>query len=311
MKVYFMGNSFTMEAAPARVQELVKTLGVDMDFAAQLSGGKNLTRQVNSPKETDQWFTPSNFGGKSERTGSFGKWDPALTEYKWDAVVLQLFANTLHDDLAAISTIIDTTAKNGTVDKFFLYSTWPGRPRPQEGDYALAKFDYSAAWEAEYPASAEATGNEAKAAYASASYVDKLYAALLEKYPALQGRLFVVPVGEVLHQLDKQIKAGELPEIFETARREGKLVPGYREGHSSPSEGAGILYFDPLHLKGGVGTMVSSTTLATVLSGKSPVGLGAKPFAMDAQADAELLRKVQETIWKVVTSDPRTGVTKP
>jgi hypothetical protein len=288
MKVYFIGNSLTMGAKPERVQALMAEKGVAMDFAAQLSGGKSLIRHKNYADEpTTKWITRSSFAGSE-----VGTYDKAFTEYKWDAVVLQLFSSKMDDDMEAIGTFVDLCVANDSCENFYIYSTWPGRPRPKDGDYALVDFDYSAIWE---------DGKN----YASRGYVTDLMDQLEEKFPKVN--FFLIPAGEVVCQLDKQIKADELPELFELSKRDPKLVPGWRESLTEAA-GAGMFYIDPLHFKNGPGVVVSSTTIATVLGGQSPEGLSGSHFGMDDKADGELLEKIQRTIWETVTSDPCTGI---
>jgi hypothetical protein len=62
------------------------------------------------------------------------------------------------------------------------------------------------------------------------------------------------------------------------------------------------------HNTGVLGNLISGTTIFTVLSGQSPVGLSADGYQFDAEKDAALVQAVQALIWKVVTSEPLTGV---
>lgn len=288
LKVYFIGNSLTMGAKPERVKALLAEQGIPMDFSSQLSGGKTLIRHANYAKEPEQkWLTASSLSGSA-----VGTYDTALKNSKWDAVVLQLFGSNLDDDMKAISTFVDLCLESDSCKKFYIYSTWPGRPRPKDGDYALVDFDYSAEWE-----------NENNPA--SRGYVAKLFEQLHKKYPDTD--FFLIPAGEVVCQLDKKIKDGELPELFELAKRDPKMVPGWREGLTE-SAGAGLFYMDPLHFKNGPGVVVSATTIATVLGGKNPEGLAGSHFGLNDKTDGKLLKKIQQTIWETVTADPRTGV---
>ena len=89
-----------------------------------------------------------------------------------------------------------------------------------------------------------------------------------------------------------------------------------------PKEGVKNFYADLVHMNdqphngpdcGTIGAFVAATTVQTVLSGKSPTGISPEAVAalyekFDAAEDVELIRAIQETVWKVVVSDPRTGV---
>jgi len=47
----------------------------------------------------------------------------------------------------------------------------------------------------------------------------------------------------------------------------------------------------------------------TTLTGQSPVGLTAEPYEMfNPEADAILIKALQQTVWAVVAGHPRTGV---
>ncbi len=307
LKIYFVGNSFTMNASPVRIQKLLSEVGVEMNFAAHLSGGKSLTRHVNYAKTPEvTWLTPSNFDGKASRKSEFGNFDTALKDYKWDGLVLQLFANSLKGDLDAISIFVDLCIENDSCENFYIYSTWPGRPRKKGVDFATVDFDFSEKWDADYTGTAEDTSRNAKAHYATHDYVQTLFVELHKKYPDVNFQL--IPVGDVLGKVDGMIKAGELPEVMELAKRNNDGVPGYREGDTE-AKGASMFYNDPLHLRKGLGVLISSNTIASVLSGKSPVGFSGDAVKLGGEENEAVVKRIQEVIWDVVTTEPETGIT--
>ncbi|MDF3128096.1 hypothetical protein P0Y35_02685 [Kiritimatiellaeota bacterium B1221] len=283
-------------------------IGVEMNYAAHLSGGKSLTRHVNYAKTPETtWRTPANFNGEASRKSQFGHYDQALKDYKWDGVVLQLFANSLKGDLEAISTFVDLCVENDSCENFYIYSTWPGRPRSREKgvSFITLDFNYSELWEADYTGTADDTSRNAQKNYASHDYVQTLMAELHKKYPEVNFQL--IPVGDTLYKIDGMLKAGELPEVMELARRNAEGVPGYRDGDTG-AKGVGMFYNDPLHLKKGLGVLISSNTIATVLSGKSPVGLSGDAVNLGGEENEAVVKRMQEIIWEVVTMEPETGM---
>lgn len=90
------------------------------------------------------------------------------------------------------------------------------------------------------------------------------------------------------------------------------------EGTYEPAFGVQNLYCDAIHMNdqphakaedGTLGAYVAAITIYSVMTGNSPVGLTTEPWErIDPIADAELVRAVQEAVWKVVRSDPTTGV---
>lgn len=327
MRVYFIGNSLTASLTLDRVHALAEQRGIDLQFGSQLSGGKSLIRHLNYTDEPDQnwvsWetnapsgdtFQPDSNPYHGDEPAIYGKFETALKYHQWDKVVMQLYGGTLHDDLEAISAFIDLSLANKTCEHFYIYSTWPRRPVSNvDGKRVAGNIDYPATWSETYTAKPDDTSKKAGWNYNSASYVDQLMTILNDRYAGKCPPIRLIPAGEVLLELDRKIKQGELPGLAELAERKPELVPGL-DHDSDFSHGVNVLYADPIHLnpiphKGDtVGIFVSGTTVFTVLTGENPIGLSAAPYGMDDQQDDKLIRTLESTIWDVVTADDRTGV---
>jgi hypothetical protein len=330
-RVYFVGNSLTMSTTLDRVHGLFGQRGIDLQFGSQLSAGKSLIRHWNYQNEpAEKWFCwetcvpqgPTflphpNFYVVKPAEWRFGRYDAALAQHKWDAVVLQAYQSPLRDDLDAIPRFIRLALEHGAAENFFIYETWPRRPKltggaPADGNVG-ADIDYAAEWSAPYTAGADETGFKTLEHCASRDYFRRLHAALAEKLPELKKPIRRIPVGEVLFAIDAKIKDGSLPGLKELAGRDPGKLPGLRSG-TDFSKGANILYADAIHFNpmphqtGVLGNLISGTTLFTVLSGQDPVGLSAAAYGFDVGKDAALIRAVQETIRDVVSADPLTGV---
>jgi hypothetical protein len=101
----------------------------------------------------------------------------------------------------------------------------------------------------------------------------------------------MVPVGDVLLELDARM-------------REGK-VPGYTE--------IGEVYMDTIHFNN-VGSFIVGTTFYATLLRDKPVGLAAGPYnekldpKTDRHIDEKLAAAIQDVVWTVVSKHPLAGV---
>jgi len=342
--VYFIGNSLTMSSTLDRVHGLFGQKGIDLQFGSQVSGGKSLFRHLNYKSESGQkwvcWetsvasgntFTPHpNFYLEKPENWRFGRYDNALPNHTWDAVVMQPYDSTLHEDMTAIPAFIELALKASPDAACYIYQTWPSRPR-KKGEGAAKEgakggmsaglavpaenIDYPALWNAEYTATVDQTDKTARINAASRDYYNDLFKLLGEKFPNQKPVIRIIPVGEVLFALDAKIKKNELPGLEDLAKRVPSMLPGLRP-ETDFTKGVNVLYADPIHFNppphqaGVVGNFVSGTTIFTVLSGQNPVGMSAASYGFDETKDAALVRAIQETIWEVVTADPRTGISR-
>lgn len=327
LTVYFIGNSLTMSTTLDRVHALFEERGIDLQFGSQLSGGKSLIRHLNYKDEPGQkwvsWETNVPSSGTYEPDKNhynmkaprrFGLYDTALVDHKWDKCVFQFYESNLHDDYNTICAFIDLALENKTCEEFYIYSTWPMRPKKMaDGEKMALNIDYPGVWDREYPYTHEDTGKASKQNSISRNYTAKLMALLNEKYAELEHPIRLIPAGEVLYALDKKIKANTLPGLAELAERQPDLVPGLDED-TTMQDGINVLYADPIHLNpiphqsNTVGIFTSGSTVFTVLSGENPTGMSAAPYGLDDPKDKVLTEAIQSTIWDVVTSEPLTGV---
>jgi hypothetical protein len=330
LKVYFIGNSLTASLTPDRVYNLFAQRGIDLQFGSQFSGGKSLIRHLNYTNEPNQkwlcWET-SIPAGKTYKPDPdpydqapewrFGRYETALTKSPWDKVVFQIYDSSLHDDVLAISAFIDLCLANQTCDSFYIYCPWKNRPKISGPDSSappkVGNVDYPAVWQEKYKSDVNDTSKQSKLNAPSRDYAYKLVDLLNQKYSGLKTPIRLIPSGEVIFALDAKIKAGELPGIEQLAERDPSMVPGLDED-TGFADGANVLYADAIHLNpiphkaSTLGIFVSGSTIFSALSGQSPVGLSGKDYGLDDEKDAELIQAIQETIWNVLTAEPRTGL---
>ncbi len=334
LSVYFIGNSLTASTTLDRVHGFFKQRGIDLQFGSQISGGKSLFRHLNYKKEPDQkwvsWetsvpnggtFTPDiNYHSTDPAKWRFGRYDTALANHKWDVVVMQPFlGSSLHDELEAVTAFMTLALEKNPEVIFYIYQTWPRRPRAagtsDSPNAGLAQdIDYPALWNTPYTASVDDTSKQATENAATRSFYAKLREEASKKFPEMKQPVRLIPVGEVLFAMDEKIKNGSLPGLTELVARDPSKVPGW-DAAKGITAGINIVYADPVHFnpmphKAGVlGNLISGTTIFSVLSGENPLGLDAGGYQFDVEIDADLVKAVQELIWKVVTADPMTGVT--
>lgn len=327
LKIYLIGNSLTMSTTLDRVHELAAEQGVDLQYGSQLSGGKSLIRHLNYKDEPNQkwksWETNVPNGDTFDPDENmyvdapgelhrFGLYDEALAGHDWDKVVFQLYGGSLHDDLKAISTYVQLATSKGNDPEFLIYSVWPRRPKERldDGSIAVLNLDYPEEWASDYTASAEDTSKTAGLYYYSRDYVETLLKELRSRFP--DQSIGLIPVGEVFLELDRKIKAGELPGIQALAEHQPDLLPGIDED-TSFDDGANVFYADGHHLNpmphqmDSLGIFVSGTSVTTGVIKRSPVGLSGEPYGLDDEKDATLILAIQETILDVFQNTPGTG----
>jgi hypothetical protein len=118
-------------------------------------------------------------------------------------------------------------------------------------------------------------------------YYEYLLKRLREKTDA---EVHIIPVPEVMHELDKQMQAGKVPGLT----------------------GIGDIMKDKLHLDPGLGHYIASVTVYATIFGKNPAGI-VKPEGHYDDGNKELLTPqmceiVNKTVWDVVSKNPSTGV---
>jgi hypothetical protein len=281
--------------------------------------------------------------GKFNVIQPYGEYDHALKNFEFDALVLQPYMEKLDQEfkshanwpyfeagsLQAATALIDyamgktlpgdnrwdqqhANTDHVATRRFYIYATWPRAEAilEQEGEKTYANY-----WNASYSGDV----------HPSRDYFDQLVSALNQRYPELDDPVRMIPAGEVLCELDKKIRAGDLPGVDAFYQR---VQPYYvkARGAKSPFNpksferefGALNLYADGVHMNdqphngedsGTIGSYLAALTIYATLTGESPVGLTVEPYEMfDVEQDAELIRALQATVWGVVSSHPHSGV---
>jgi len=211
---------------------------------------------------------------------------------------------------------------------YYIYETWPN-----VGDvYDETVGDtYAEFWDQAYDPAAG--GQASNPTIPCRDAFDQLVDLVNGDNPDLAVPVRVIPVGEVMYELDLRIRAGTLPGVaafygrsavadyFADARDadgDGQVLDDFPFDGFDAARGVLNFYADGIHLNdqahndaesGTIGAYVASLTWYAVLTGRSPVGLGAGPFELlDETLDADLIEALQQCVWQVVLDDEDSGV---
>jgi hypothetical protein len=286
LRVYFIGNSVTDTIRYESFAKLAESRDQTIVWGRHMIPGAPL-----------EWIHSHADSGFIQEP--FGHYPKALGDFAWDAVSVQPFDRQLHSndadgdrgDVAMIRDFAERASKQNPEVQIYVYARWPritsqGKgadfdkddfdPTKPGGGADLSKADkYSDRWIAKYTGGWDAT-NETR------DYFDQLLAEVRKETPFLKRPPLMVPVGEVMFELDRRM-------------REGK-VPGYTSVYQ--------LYKDAIHL-GEMGSYLVGCTFYATMVKQSPVGLPTEPYG---KLDPKVAAFLQQTVWDVVSEHPEAGV---
>jgi hypothetical protein len=206
-------------------------------------------------------------------------WATALAAGSYDFVTLQPYRGlgnpTIGSELEAAVQIVEAALGASARPKtFYIYEAWPNQ------DDTLG--DYHAYW------TASRTLASFDPPLQTRQYYDELLRALRDRF-GNRATFQVIPIGDVFDRIDQEARAGRI------------------QGIAS----AEMLYRDSLHM-GEVGRFVATTTLlSTVLKRRVNVSTGIDIYQFNdgaAELTQPLAIELEQLIWEVVASDPRSGI---
>ncbi|ACK73222.1 hypothetical protein PCC7424_4865 [Gloeothece citriformis PCC 7424] len=247
--IYYIGNSLTDTVSYQDFSKLVKQqLKKEQPWGRHMIPGAPLEWIWNHP---DQGF----------RQRPYGHYPEALNNYSWDFLSLQPFRRPLEKDVEIASRFINLAKAQNPNVQVLIHSNWVRRDKQGTS--------YSELWDKEYKEKAKNT--------LTRDYINKFTTALQEANPNLKEPI-IVPIGEVLYQLDQQMRAGK--------------VPGFNNIFD--------IYADQIHLDERGKYLTMMTYLATMYR--------VNPATLDGSAIVNLDNKVKQifdqTIWQVVNQKP-------
>lgn len=261
LRVYHVGNSVTDMVNYKAFQKMVASRGNTYTYGRHMMPGTPLFGLWDNQ---DKGFTEAPYGASRQ----------ALTGYEWDVITLQPFDRLLEGgrehEFETCSRFIDLAIARSPDAQIYVYQRWPKLVAVAgSSPETYQPFDYSATWKRKY------SGNW-DTSYETHDFFDRLVAKLNKSFgDRLKKPVKVIPVGDVMAELDQRIKAGEV------------------EGIKKIEE----LYADTVHLNDAGRYLVGVTFYAT-LYGDDPKGLPTREYGEVAPAVAKAIQAAAAKVVK-------------
>jgi hypothetical protein len=271
LRTYFVGNSVTDTIRYGSLAKLAKSRGHTLAWGRHMIPGAPLSWLWEHPKD----------GFQQE---PFGLYPRALSEHSWDVLSLQPFDRHLDGkdgDLAMAGNFIDLALKRSPEVQVYVYSRWPRKDKAKDGSLVL---DYKMKWLRKYTGGWDGTEE-------TRDYFESVVAGLRKAYEGKAKPVLMVPVGDVLLELDERMRVGK--------------VPGFT--------GIAEVYVDGIHFNN-VGSFIVGTTFYATLFREDPRGMAADAYnekvdpKKDRLIDEKLAAEIQGAVWTVVSKHPLAGV---
>ncbi len=278
LRVYHVGNSVT------------DTINYDgLTALAASRGSTNLWARHMIPGAPLAWIW--NHPADGFQQSPYGYYPNALPNYTWDAITLQPFDRQKGTVSDPVPTTPGTTASENDIPvirgyiqqalqnsanantQFYVYSRWPRK----NNDGTLP---YTQLWDRTYTGGWDGT-NESR------DYFQRVVDDLNSISLGLNKPILMVPVGDVLYELDKRMEQG--------------LVPGYGDIID--------IYADGIHFNS-AGSYVVGLTFYATLYKDNPNGMPV-PSQWGTSITAAQAAVFQDTVWDVVAGHPYSGVPVP
>jgi len=324
--VYWVGNSLVRSITPTRLHELVAEREIDLQFGSQLKGGFSLVRHwdvLEKGEEIRYWESNKPVGDRFEPgrpdgdtlPKRFGSFWTAHKNHKWDALVLlPLLMPDREKEYQALRKFVEYAIEHNSAKQIYLFQSWIGLPvlRDAQGRRAgLGRVDYQAVWKADLRQK-----RRLDSGLITGVQLDyyKLIDRANEEFADKLGKpLRMIPFGDIVYELDKRLKADQIPGLAELYERDPGRIPSW-DPKLGDQAGANILYADrhhPVaapHLDGTIATYVMGLMYYSVLTGQSPIGLSGDAYDFGDAKDEVLRNALQSVVWDVVRSHPYSGV---
>jgi hypothetical protein len=270
-RAYFVGNSVTDTIRYGSLVRLAASRGHTLTWGRDMIPGAPLSWLWEHPKD----------GFQEE---PFGLYPRALPEFPWDVLSLQPFDRHLDGkdgDLAMAGKFVDLALKRSPDIQVYVYSRWCRRDKAKDGSLIL---DYKTKWLRNYTGGWDGTEE-------TRDYFEKVVAGLRKAYEGRAKPVLMIPVGDVLLELDTRMRAGK--------------VPGYSD--------IAQVYVDGIHFNN-VGSYIVGVTFYATIFRDDPKGLTAEPYnekldpRNDRLIDNILAAEIQDAVWGVVSVHPLAGL---
>lgn len=273
IRAYHIGNSLTDNIYYGGISGIAPQKSDSYTYGKHVSPGVPLDFTWNYQSKTGQMYS----------VPPYGLYKDALKNHTWDVVTLQPFDNQMagaDGDLQISKNFIDYLDNKSPNAQTYIYSRWPRRQKDSSGKYK--PFDYSATWNTPYTGSAHRWDLSAE----RKGYFETLVDEINDDLPDLNKPVRLVPVGDVLAELDKRIKAKKIKHITDITQ----------------------IYRDDIHLNETGGYVLGLTFFATMYR-ESPLHTSVP--GSYGKMDPALALQLQDVVWDIVRVHPYAGVDRP
>lgn len=273
IRAFHIGNSLTFKALSHQYKQW-SLLGYEERLLAFMDGrgvhyvpGWHISWGASLPSIWSRPFEPA-----VANAGALGQ---ALVDCTWDVLTVQLWgADSVGDVAAAKGMIAMALAKNPELQSF-LVETWVHKEKTLVPDFPT---QWNRPWK-------EGDTYGIPPIHCQA-YARLVFKRLREATADLRHPVRLIPIGSVMAELDRRMRAGQ--------------VAGFTRVEE--------LYNDDVHLTEN-GNYVALETFYAVILGKDPKGQPRSTFF--PTVDDAFAAAVQDAVWQVVTTTPETGVSAP
>lgn len=273
LRVYHIGNSLTNGISYAALDSMAEGDGREYVFGRHVISGAPLSWIYDRPDV-------------GNRQAPFGRYHDAFTQNEWDVLTLQPFDRQLYQadgkgDVQVAKQFIDLAMAKSPNLQAYIYQRWPRRTLLADGTYAA--YDYEKLWLRTYTGKWDRT-------YETRDFFNRVVTELRKAYPDAKKPVLMVPVGDVMFELNRRIVAGQVPGIASTDE----------------------LFWDGIHLTNWGGLVLGTTFYATMYK-RDPRGLTFQKYDVlddpwDRKIDPGFAAAVQQVVWDVVKGHPFSGV---
>lgn len=267
IKAYHIGNSLTDNMYPGGLTRIAEQRADVYTYGKHVSPGVPLDMTWNYQSKTGQMYSKI----------PYGLYKTALKDYSWNVLTLQPFDNKIDGssgDLQMAKNFINYAKGKSPNLQTYIYERWPRQTTGQT-------FNYTDLFTKTYTPSTSRYSlvNERR------GYFETLVKKVNDALPTLSKKVRLIPVGSVLLELDKRIKAGKIKGITNIKQ----------------------LYADNLHLNQKGGYVASLTFYATMFK-ENPLGTAVPGAFGGTSFDKTLAAQIQDAVWDVVSVHPLAGV---
>jgi len=332
LRVFYFGNSLTGNTMPQWQADLGKSAGKEWTVQAWLGAGWQLWQHREGLRKDGAKFSPESQGDLTideAFIASRAYQAKAFLQNKWDAIVLQGFSQFLTNvsteahsgkikfeqptDCGDIAAAADLTAfylKLNPSGRVYFYQTWPQMQSGEARDGMRGaefprreEFDYKTQWLQTYVPD-EKPWTIGVSQHRTRDFNAKVFTALQERYPDLwnEGRLRMIPTGDVYMAMDEAIRAGRIPGL-------GSITD---------------FYTDIQHQRAGLARYTAAAVFYACLFGEHPGRLDwriyndLEKYGPDPHHDHGALLEitqeradaVNDVIWETVSQHAWTGLAK-